>query len=152
MNATHNMKLLSLPYPHIMAMTVFSLAGSCTATRTHEKATTSLINETLSIKELIKSLPPYSYYEGSINDTKKWLQSAKIERTDFHGVTCESVIYSADGCRGATRFYLNRETGKFWEQYYAWEPGSTDTLTEYVVVNGKLAFISRKDISAPIPR
>jgi len=132
------------------------LACSCTATRTHgrdetARRTESQVRESLSIKDLIASLPPYSYHEGSIEGAQKWLRNVTIERTELNGITCDSVLFPADGCRGATRFYLDRVAGKYWERYYEWEPGSSDTLTEYDVVNNKLVFVSSKVVSPPIP-
>ena len=138
-----------------VAALILIIGCSCTATRTdvNKKSspnTASHFFSSHSIKDLIAMLPPYSYHEGSIEDAKHWLHDAKIERAVLHGIDCESVLYPADGCRGATRFYLDRKTGSFFEYYYGWEPNSKDIIydrfTEYNVLNGKLIIKSQKDI------
>jgi hypothetical protein len=138
-----------------VAALILNLGCSCTATRTDVTKESSSDSTTsfwasVSIKDLIAMLPAYSYHEGSIEDAKQWLHDAKIERADLNGIFFESVFYPADGCRGATRFYLDRETGRFWEYYYGWEPNAkdiiNDTHTEYKIFNGKLIIKSQRDI------
>lgn len=139
----------------LLALLMFS-ACSCTLFRSHRNdelnsKDSGQFNESISIKDLISTLPAYSYHECSLEQAKDWLNDVKIERVELDGKDCESVIYPADGCVGSTRFYLDRVAGKFWKRYYAWEPGSCDTLTEYKILNGKLIEVSTKDVSPRIP-
>jgi hypothetical protein len=111
----------------------------------------SPVDEALSIKDLIASLSPYSYHECSTQEASRWLKNVEIERVEYRGSVCDSIVYGGDGCAGKTQFYLDRTKGKFWEQSYAWEPGSSDRLTEYNLVDGGLSFVSSTITSAPIP-
>jgi hypothetical protein len=144
--------LIHLAYFGLLMFTVCS----CAPTRNAKEDVSSAIdpapvNESVCIKHLVATLPPYSYYEGSIESAKDWLNDVKIESVNLDGRDCESVMYPADGCRGSTRFYLDRSAGKFWERYYAWEPGTCDTLTEYKVINGRLIQVAKRDVSQRIP-
>lgn len=148
-------KMNTFTHQMVAALSVFILC-SCEVTRTDKVDRSSTKNSvsvdgSTGIKDLVSKLPPYSYYEGSIDSAKEWLTSVKIERANLNGRECDSVLYPADGCRGSTRFYLDRSAGKFWERYYAWEPGTCDTITEYNVLNGRLIRVSQKDVSQRIP-
>jgi hypothetical protein len=107
--------------------------------------------QTHAIKNLIATLEPFSYHECSIEDAAAWLDQVTVERAWFQGALCESVVFPGDGCAGRTRFYLDSSGGKFWEHSFAWEPGSSDRLHEYDVVNGGLSFITSRATSPPIP-
>jgi hypothetical protein len=109
------------------------------------------VNESVSIKSLIASLPPYSFHECSTEEANQWLNGTAIEKIRFRGAICDSVTYGGDGCAGKTRFYFDSMTNKFWAHQFAWEPGSSDQLTEYDVVGGKLFFVSTTSTSKPIP-
>ena len=132
---------------YAVAAVILHLGCSCTTDLTEEKVTSFA---SVTIKDLIAMLPPHSYHEGRIDNAKKWLHQAKIERAELNGRDYESVLYPADGARGATRFYLDRETGKFLEYHHGWEPNAMgiiyDRLTEYEILNGKLIIKSQKDL------
>jgi len=140
-----------------LAVAALVLILGCSCTTSHKEVMTDLspysashINASVSIKDLIAMMPAYSYHECSIEDAQKWLHDAKIERAKIYGIDCETVLYPADGCRGSTRFYLDRKTGSFYEYYYGWEPNSMniiyDRITEYNVLNERLTIKSQKDL------
>lgn len=133
-----------------------AIVSACTPTRMLEnngasQSPPSSVDEALSIKDLVVSMSPYSYHECSTQEASEWLKNVEIERIAFRGSVCDSIVYGGDGCAGKTRFYLSRAAGKFWEQYYAWEPGSSDRLAEYNVVGSGLSFVSSTTTSPPIP-
>ena len=131
------------------------LACSCAVNSTQEIAgnirTTSQFGSDVSIKDCVALLPPYSYHEIRAESAQQWLENVGVEKVFFKGIPCETILYPSDGAVGATRFYFNKFTGKFWRQYYAWEPGFSNTLSEYELVDGKLELVSRVENGPPIP-
>jgi len=93
-----------------------------------------LNKESSSIKDFVYNLPAYSYHEAGVDYAHRLISEQSIVVKEFRGKNLEAIDYIGDGTIGRSTFYLDRNSGVLWAYYYAWEPGSTDTITQYRLV------------------